>query len=197
MDWNDIRQRWREDVPPARLASIDELQRADARLATAVRRRDRIETVAAVVVALLFLVGCIVAAIQGLWIEMAFGLVVLAWAAWLPFAFRRARREVPAADPRMPPVAYLSRQRDAALVQARLLERVWLWYLTPPAVGIFGLTLAIEGITAGSVTYLASVLVLYGGLAWFNRHVARTRFRAHAEQLQGHIQRLGNDIDRL
>lgn len=197
MDWNDIRQRWREDVPPARLASIDELQRADARLATAVRRRDRIETVAAVVVALLFLVGCIAAAIQGLWIEMVFGLVVLAWAAWLPFAFRRARREVPAADACMPPVAYLSRQRDAALVQARLLERVWLWYLTPPAVGIFGLTLAIEGITAGSVTYLASVLVLYGGLAWFNRHVARTRFRAHAEQLQGHIQRLGNDIDRL
>jgi len=197
MDWNDIRQRWREDVPLARLASIDELQRADARLATAVRRRDRIETVAAVLVALLFLVGCIVAAIQGLWIELVFGLVVLAWAAWLPFAFRRARREVPAADPRMPPVAYLSRQRDAALVQARLLERVWLWYLTPPAVGIFGLTLAIEGITAGSVTYLASVLVLYGGLARFNRHVARTRFRAHAEQLQGHIQRLGNDIDRL
>src|SRR5690606_28986569 len=156
MDWNDIRQRWREDVPLARLASIDELQRADARLATAVRRRDRMETVAAVLVALLFLVGCIVAAIQGLWIELVFGLVVLAWAAWLPFAFRRARREVPAADPRMPPVAYLSRQRDAALVQARLLERVWLWYLTPPAVGIFGLTLAIEGITAGSVTYLAS-----------------------------------------
>lgn len=95
----------------------------------------------------------------------------------------------------MPQLLYLARQRDAALVQARLLERAWLWYLTPPAVGIFGLTLAMSGVTTRSMAYLACVVALYSGLACINRRVARTQFRAHADQLQGHIERLGNDID--
>jgi uncharacterized membrane protein len=195
MDWDDIRSRWREDVPHATIVPIEELRRTDGRLTRAVRRRDRIETVAAVLVAAFFSLGCVVAGMQGRWIAVAFGLVVVAWAVWLPFAFRRARREVPDADPRMPQLLYLTRQRDAALVQARLLERVWLWYLTPPAVGIFGLTLAMDGITVRSTAYLAGVLALYAGLAWVNRRVARTQFRAHADLLQAHIQRLGNDID--
>lgn len=195
MDWDDIRQRWREDVPDAPLTSIDELQRSDRKLERAVRRRDLIETAAAWLVAAIFSLGCVVAAVQGRWVLLFFGLIVAVWAMWVPFVFRRARREVPAADHHMPPLLYLSRQRDAALVQARLLERAWLWYLTPPAVGIIGLTLALDGVTTGSMVYLAGLLVLYGGLAWLNRHVARTRFRAHAEQVQSHIQRLHGDIE--
>ena len=195
MDWDDIRNRWREDAPQAPLVSLDVLQRADDSLVRAVRKRDRIETVVAVVVVVFFLVGAVGAAAQGLWLELFFRLVVVAWAAWLPFAFRRARNAVPTADPRMPQLEYLALQRDAALVQARLLERVWLWYLTPPAIGIFGLTLAMDGVTVRSLAYLGSVLALYAGLAWYNRRVARTKFRAHADRLQGHIQRLGNDID--
>src|SRR5690606_9208632 len=95
MDWDDIRNRWREDAPQAPLVSLDVLQRADDSLVRAVRKRDRIETVVAVVVVVFFLVGALGAAAQGLWLELFFRLVVVAWAAWLPFAFRRARNAVP------------------------------------------------------------------------------------------------------
>ena len=193
MDWDDIRNRWREDAPQAPLVSLDVLQRADDSLVRAVRKRDRIETVVAVVVVVFFLVGALGAAAQGLWLELFFRLVVVAWAAWLPFAFRRARNAVPTADPRMPQLEYLALQRDAALVQARLLERVWLWYLTPPAIGVTGIKLASDGVTAGSLTYLGGMVVLYAAIAWFNRRAARTRFRAHAAVLQQQIDALAGD----
>lgn len=195
MDWDDIRQRWREDVPDAPLTPIGALQQSDRKLAKAVRRRDLFETAAAWLVAAIFAVWCVVAAVQGRWLLLFFGLVVTLWAVWVPFVLRRARREVPAVDHRLPPRLYLSRQRDAALLQARLLERAWLWYLTPPAVGIIGLTLTLDGFTTGSMAYLAGLLAVYAGLAWLNRHVARTRFRAHAEALQSHIRRLEDDME--
>lgn len=193
MDWDSLRQQWRQDAPAASTSSIDELRSLDQALRKRVRRRDMGETAAAVVVAVFFAWSALDLAADAEWVALGFALLLVAWAVTVPLRLRRARREVPEEDPRQPLVENLGRQRDAALVQARMLERVWLWYLTPPAIGLFGMTLARSGPSAFALAYLAAVAVLYIGLAWINRRVARTQFRAHAERLQRQIDALGGE----
>ena len=117
----------------------------------------------------------------------------VAWAAVVPLRLRHARRQVPEEDPQLPLVENLGRQRDAALAQARMLEQVWLWYLGPPLIGIVGITLALRGPSMFALVYLSVVVVLYLGIAWYNRHAARTKFRAHAEELQRQIDALSGE----
>lgn len=193
MDWNSMRQRWLQDAPVATGVSIDELRAQDRKIRRQVRRRDLLETWAAVLVAVFFALAVVGLASRGQWVGSGFALLLMAWAALVPLRLRRARRQVPAEAPQLSLVDNLSRQRDAALAQARMLEQVWLWYLTPPMIGIFGLTLALRGPSTFSLVYLASVLVLYAVIAWINCRVARTKFRAHAERLQHQIDALAGE----
>ncbi|MEN1928644.1 hypothetical protein WCE37_06570 [Luteimonas sp. MJ250] len=190
MDWDKMRDAWRGDTPTVHLLPIDELQKRDQALWKKVRRRDLIETIAAVLVAVFFALITLAALIDGEWLQAGFALLITAWGVALPFRLRCSRRLAPEPDHDAPLLAYLQRQRDATLAQARMLEQVWLWYLTPPAIGLAGLTLARDGATAGTLRYLAVMLVLYAALAWINRRVARTQFRAHAETLQRQIDAL-------
>ncbi|MEN1941080.1 hypothetical protein WCE41_08170 [Luteimonas sp. MJ246] len=193
MDWDKMRNAWRSDTPTVHLLPMDELQKRGQTLWKKVRRRDLIETIAAVLVAVFFALITLAALVDGEWLQAGFALLITAWGVALPFRLRRARQLAPEPDHGVSLLAYLQRQRDATLAQARMLEQVWLWYLTPPAIGLTGLTLARDGATAGSLRYLAVMLVLYGALAWINRRVARTQFRAHAETLQRQIDGLTND----
>ena len=193
MDWDKLRVAWRDDAPAARLAAVDELRTLDRALWTTVRRRDLLESIAAVVVAGFFVLTALGSFAEGAWLAGAFALLILAWSLTVPFHMRRARRLAADTGHAAPLLDYLRRQRDAALAQARMLEQVWLWYLSPPAIGIAGLTLARDGITGRSLGYLGLVLLLYAGVAWLNRHTARTRFRAHADALQRQIDALSGD----
>lgn len=190
MDWDKLRHEWRREAPDLPMAAMDEVRTRDRRLWWKVRLRDRIETAVAVVVALFFGLVAVGDGARGDWVEAGFALLIAIWAAVLPFQLRRARRLAPEDDPTVPLIAFLRGQREAALAQARLLERVWLWYLLPPAVGIAGLTFAHDGFNRGSLHRLGITLLLYAGIAWLNRRTARTQFRSHAEALQHQIDAL-------
>lgn len=195
MDWDNMKQRWRHDAPAAPAASIDELQALDQAIRRRVRRRDLVETVAAVAVAVFFTLAAVGMASEGQWVAFGFSVLLVVWAVAVPLRLRQARRQVPEEDPQLPLVENFGRQRDAALAQARMLEQVWLWYLGPPLIGIVGITLALRGPSMFALVYLAVVVVLYLGIAWLNRRTARTKFRAHAERLQHQIDALkGEEI---
>lgn len=193
MDWDSMKQRWQHDAPAVPAASIDELQALDQAIRRRVRRRDLVETVAAVAVAVFFTLTALGMASRGEWAAVGFSVLLVAWAAVVPLRLRHARRQVPEEDPQLPLVENLGRQRDAALAQARMLEQVWLWYLGPPLIGIVGITLALRGPSMFALVYLSVVVVLYLGIAWYNRHAARTKFRAHAERVQRQIDALSGE----
>ena len=195
MDWDKLRNQWRETAPAAPLMAVDELRALDASLWKKVRRRDMVETAAAVIGAVFFGLTTVGTLVEREWLQAGFALLITAWAVWLPFRLRRARRSAAADGHDASMLEHLRRQRDAALVQARMLERIWLWYLAPPATGLVGLTLARDGYTRGALGYVAAVLLLCAGLAWLNRHTARTQFRAHANTLQRQIDALEGDAD--
>lgn len=190
MDWNEIRRQWQHDAPATTAVPVDKLQSLDRAIQKQVRRRDLIETLAAAVVAIFFTFVALGLAADAEWTALAFTVLLVMWALAVPLRLRHARRRMPAEEPQLALVETLGRNRDAALIQARMLERVWLWYLTPPAIGIFGLTLTLQGPSGFALAYLGVVTVLYFGIAWLNRHVARTKFRAHAAQLQRQIDAL-------
>lgn len=192
MDWDKMRQQWQEQTPaPAGdLVPVDVLQDRDRALWRKVRWRDLIETVAALVVAVFFALLALEAVVKGNWLAAGSALLIAAWAVFVPFHLHRARRLAPEAERGMPLLAYLQRQRDAMLAQARMLEQVWLWYLGPPAIGLVGLTLGTEGATPGALAYLCTVFVMYVGVGWLNRYTARTKFRAQAAMLQRQIDHL-------
>lgn len=193
MDWDSMKQQWRQDAPAAPAVSIQELQSLDGTLRKRVRRRDLVETVAAVAVAIFFTLTALGMAAEGEWVAFGSSVLLVAWAVVVPLRLRYARSRVPEADPQLPLVENLGRQRDAALAQARLLEQVWAWYLTPPMIGIVGVTMALRGPSVFALVYLAVVVVLYLGIAWLNRRTARTKFRAHAERLQHQIDALNGE----
>lgn len=193
MDWDSMKQQWRQDAPAAPAVSIQELQSLDGTLRKRVRRRDLVETVAAVAVAIFFSLTALGMAAEGEWVAFGSSVLLVAWAVVVPLRLRHARRSVPEADPQLPLVENLGRQRDAALAQARLLEQVWAWYLTPPMIGIVGVTMALRGPSVFALVYLAVVVVLYLGIAWLNRRTARTKFRAHAKRLQHQIDALNGE----
>lgn len=193
MDWNRMRQRWRQEDLPVPEVSIDELRTRESALRRHVRFRDLLETGAAVLVAVLFVLAAVGLGSRGQWLAAGFAVLLVAWAVVVPLRLRSARREAPDPAPGLPLVENLRRQRDAALAQARMLEQVWLWYLGPPMVGIFGMTLALRGLSMFALVYLAVVVLLYVGIAWFNRRAAKTKFRAHAERLQQQIDALATE----
>ncbi len=193
MDWDRIRTQWREATPSANLLSLHELRTRDGALWKTVRRRDLLETIAGVFVAIFFGAMTIVALSRGEWLQGGFALLVAGWGAELPFRMHRHRRLALEPGHGLDLRAFLERQRDAALVQARLLERVWLWYLAPPAIGLAGLTLARDGLTAGALRFIGVMLVLCVVLVWANRYAARTQFRAHADALERQLDALAGD----
>lgn len=193
MDWDRIHDAWKQQpVPPTQVA-IDTLRERDATLSRQVRTRDRVETIAAVVVAVWFALVALGEAATGAWLASASAAWLVAWAVYVPLRLHRARRQDPGSAAGLPLLQHLERQRARALAQARMLERAWLWYVAPVVVGLAGLTLATSGPTRGALAYLGGCLLLGIGVAWLNRHVARSRFRNHADALARQIAALTGD----
>lgn len=190
MDWDRIREQWQRQPADAGTIAIEVLRLRDDALARRVRLRDRIELVAAVVVAVAFTGIGLLAALEEAWLELVFAGWLVAWAISIPVWLHRGRAHLAEADPAAPLLQHLERRRQLAITQARMLERAWLWYVAPALVGLVGLTLAASGPTPGALVYLASSLALGAAIAWWNRHVARTRFRPHADALQAQIDTL-------
>lgn len=192
MDWDSIRQQWQAQAAGASepAPGVEQLRRESDRLQRTIRRRDRLETIAAVVVAVFFLLAAGGEFSRGGWVGGGFALLLVAWAVFVPFRLRRARQALPEPRPDLPLRLYLQRQREAALVQARMLERAWLWYVAPCMVGLLGLTFSVPGSGTGRLVYGAFVVALGILVAWINRRAARQVFRGHARALQQQIESL-------
>lgn len=190
MDWERIGRQWREQAPDGEPATLEALRERDRALWRKARRRDLVETLVALVVVVVFAVAAQRLLEVGNWLAGGSALLIVAWAAWLPFRLHRGRRLAVEPDPGMPLLAWLEHRRDALLAQARMLEQIWSWYLAPPAIGAGGLKLGIDGLNPDSLAYFGFVLVLYAVIGWLNRRAARTRFRARADELQARIDRL-------
>lgn len=191
MDWQQIRRRWQsggdEPKPGDVLAAV---QRRDLELRGQVERRDRLETAVAAVVAPAFAIAAWRAGAHGSWYVTSFCTLLTLWAAWVPVHLWRARRRLPTAHHDRPLVEYLREERLALVAQARMLERIWAWYLAPCAVGVIGLNVSIQGVTSGSMIYTVAVVAFFAVIARVNRHAARTRFRDLVAQIELQIAEL-------
>lgn len=195
MDWDSMKQQWQTRAPGVGPAtpSAEQLRRESDRLQRTVRRRDLRETIAAVVVGVFFLLLAGSGFSRGSWAGASFALLLVVWAGYVPFQLRRARRKLPDPRPDLPLRIFLQRQREAALAQARMLERAWLWYVAPCTVGLLGLTFSTPGEGAGRLLYGGFVIALGVLVAWINRRAARQVFRAQAHTLEQRIDSLDGD----
>lgn len=184
MDWQSIRQRWRQDeAPPVFEAAIAALRQRELELHAKVRRRDRLETLAALLVVPFFAVLAVRYGLRAQWLPCAFACLIALWAAYVPWRLWQARRRQPQRDPAQPLTSYLRAEREALLAQARMLEAVWLWYIAPCALGILGLVFSSGPATLGKWIYCAIVLAFCGFIGWANHYAARTQFRAQAADI--------------
>ncbi len=191
MDWNRIRTQWQATAADAAPEDVlRQVQARDAALRRQLKRRDLLETVVAIAIAPFFAGVAWWAADRGAWLPAFFAVAIVAWVLFVPLHLWRVRRALPDARPDLPLVDYLSAERTAMQAQARMLERIWFWYLGPCAFGIAGLTLSVRGPTPGALGYLAVVGALFALIAWANRHAARTQFGALADQIDEQISNL-------
>lgn len=183
MDWDRLREQWRREPATSAPSSLEAVQALDRKLRRQVHRRDRIETLAAMLGGGILLYVSIDAILDGNWPAFGFGLLLVAYAAWVPLVLRAARRKGPEPAVELPLRQRLLRQRDAALVQARLLERAWLWYVLPLVVGVIGLVVSLAGPSKFAWACTAGTLAFGVLLAWINRAGGR-HLRDHARELE-------------
>ena len=200
MDWNAMRHQWRqaESAAPALVDPdvIEGVRQREQKLRAAVKRRDRLESGVALVLAPIFGYMTMRAGLSAKWWPMLFCAWLTAWTLYVPWQLWRVRRRMPEARIDSALLDYLPRQRDAMLMQARMLERVWLWYLAPCAIGVIGLNFAAQGATTGNFVYAAIVLVFFGYLARLNRRAARTQFRDLAASIDRQLAHLDQENQR-
>jgi hypothetical protein len=200
MDWNAIRQHWQHATSPAP-ATVDpqlleDVRQREQRLRAAVKRRDRLESIIALVLAPVFGYATFRAGVAQKWWPMLFSAWLTAWTLYVPWHFWRVRRRMPAARTDVALVDYLRQQRDAMLAQARMLEAVWLWYLAPCAIGVIGLNFAAQGATVGNFIYAAIVLAFFAWLARLNRRAAQSQFRDLAASIDRQLAHLSEEDER-
>lgn len=196
MDWTRLQQQWQSGAATPMGEVLHEVQQRDRTLRAQLRRRDWLETGAALLVAPIFAIAGVFAATRQAWVIVFFCAFLTAWAAYVPWHLWQARRRLPEPQHDLALVDYLRQTRDAMLVQAQMLERIWVWYLAPCAFGVIGLSLATAGVTRGTLGYAAIVLAFCVFLAWLNRKVARIRFRAHADEIEQQLSHITTEIER-
>ena len=184
MSWKDLQVQWKHTAVTPLPASIvqDTLRRAQ-RLRRRVFLRDGIETVVALAM-MPVVFGWLRDAMHARLLLMeASAAFLLAWLFFVPWRLWRARRLLPRNDPGLPLQRYLERQKQAMLAQARMLEQVVWWYLTPCMLGLTGLTVGKHGLTRGVLIYLSIVLVLYVAIERLNKRTAEQYFRRRAADI--------------
>ena len=197
MDWKQIRQQWQtaSDAAGPDVAMV-ELQQRDRTLRAQLRRRDWLETGVALLVAPVFAVAAWFAGSRDAWWVMFFCVFLTLWCVFVPWRLWRARRNLPTPSHDLTLIDYLRQEHAAMIGQARMLERIWVWYLAPCAFGVIGLNVSAMGWTPGVLVYVAIVLAFCLAVARLNHLAARTRFRAHAESIEQQIVKLTTENER-
>lgn len=183
MTLDEYRDAWNAQDTGEELPGDEELVAVVQRQADAfdrtIRRRDRLETLVGVVVALFFGFEAVTATT---WLERAGAATVILAAAFIAWWLRRARTsDAPGAG--LPVADRIRAERDKVDAQIRLLESVLWWYLAPLGLGI---TLFILGQGAGATVTVGSltVVVIVCGIIWrLNQRAVRCELRPRRERL--------------
>jgi hypothetical protein len=188
MDWKQMQQRW-QDAPAEPLESdlLGPIKQRDQSLRAKVRRRDGLESLVALLMAPVFAYMAWRAGIAEQWLKCFFAGLLAAWAVYVPLHLWLTRRALPTLQPEQPLIKFLQQSHSAMVLQAQQLERAWIWYLGPCAVGVIGMSFAADGASIGAWIYAAIVIGFFAFLARLNTRAARTEFRDHADDIQRHI----------
>lgn len=152
-----------------------------------VRRRDLLETVAAVVVVAFF--GYEVATAPSL-LAKAGAAVVLAGAGLVVWRLRRARRSLGTDGACRPVADRLRIQRRKVDAQIELLESVLWWYVSPLAVGAVLFAVGLGGAPWATALALAVVAGVSVAVWRLNRRVVRSDLRPRRAELARRLRRL-------
>lgn len=172
MNWNDIQAQWKRTADPS--ASIEAAELVPARpIWRIIRRRDGLESVVGVLLALFF-AGISVLLFQAtLPLPALFALWLTLVCIYIPLRLRRARQMIPTPDPGQPVIEFLRAERAALVGQAQMLSSVWLWYWGPIAVGTIGFYVSVTGWNTRSLAYVAFVIAVCAGVEYLNRKAVR------------------------
>lgn len=176
---DDARQLWREQAVPAlQPLPADELATQSRQLRHKVGRRNRHETVAAVLVALVFLAY---AWIFPHWLTKLGALLTVAGSAVVVWQLRRRASALPL--PEALGASLLQFHRTELVRQRDALLSVWRWYVAPavPGLLLFLCGRQIENGRWQPWPFIITVLVM-AGVVWINRRAA--------QQLQREIEAL-------
>jgi hypothetical protein len=186
MDFDRLSEVWRRsggEAPPGlnekELAVIKERALAFDRT---IRRRDALESAAAVVAIPGFLVMGY--ATPSTLSRLGAAIIVL-FCVFVIYWLRRARRPKPALD--QPLGVFLAQELDRVRAQIRLLRSVYWWYFAPPCVGLFLLTIGASGPRSYKVAYLAFVALMCGFLGWGNRRAAERELVPQERDLEAQL----------
>lgn len=193
MQWDQLQKQWQQrNDCNAPTPAMQALLQSDQSLQARVRRRDRIESLAAVVVLVWFAIASVESGLEQAWLSSLAEAGIAVWAAWVPMRLRQARHAASELPADLPIRDRLQRLRDIALVQARMLQRAWLWYVLPPTACLTVLTLDERGPAPDALVYLALVYAFGGFVAWLNHRTALRQFHRHALDLQAMIAALAD-----
>jgi len=189
MEWDRMRNAWqaRADRPGEGRLPLP----SDARwLRRTIRRRDLLETVVAVAMALIFTAmvwplwsaGLVASALFSAWLAASCILIVL--------RLRRARALFPARDGDLSLSEFLARERRALEHQRRLLASVRWWYVGPIVFGVVGFFMGFRGLHWHSAAYAAIVLTVGFLIERANRMAVRESIEPAIAALEEQIRQL-------
>lgn len=185
MTLDEYRKAWQEQEVPDRGAPDEEellawVQEKSEAFERKIRRRDLLETLAAVVVA-----GCFAyeAATSATWMARVGAAIVVLSSGFIAWWLRRARKAGPTRAADRSVADRLRAERERVEIQIRLLRSVLWWYLGPLAVGVVLFVLGLPSGPVATVVTLTIVASLCGVIWWLNRREVRRYLRPRRDEL--------------
>lgn len=181
-DFESLRRAWRIEAPDASTAPAEAVERVRDRalaLSRTMRRRDRLETVVAL---LLFPFFSWIAVAEPSPISTAGAVVVAAWCILMPLRLRHARGR--ASDPGQPVRDFLQAELEHTRSQRRLLGSVAWWYVAPVTVGVILIVAGGDASPAFKMGYSGLVLLLGLVVLILNRRAAQHTLQPMIDNLE-------------
>lgn len=191
MNLDDMRREWQsettlESSPMSETEMLELVKHRSSAFDRTIARRDRRETIAAIVVMILFLPLLA----TGPWLARA-GVLVVLGAFALIFAKLGAARRLEASERLDLSLAELLESERAKVEgQIRLLESVVSWYIIPPAVGAMLIVIGLEGLSWFTAGYAVFALAISLWVYRLNQRAVHRELRPRRSELERLIHEL-------
>ncbi|NBB92773.1 MAG: hypothetical protein GVY32_06365 [Gammaproteobacteria bacterium] len=192
MDWDNMRAEWQSRPEPGRGGDLP-LPREARQLWRTIRRRDFVETLVALGLALFFSVSAWLLWMGELGISALFSVWLVVACVVIAIRLRNARRLFPERASDLPLLVFLREERRALDRQRRLLGTVLWWYVGPIVIGVLGFFVGIRGLHWHSLVYTAVVLLAGFAVERANRLAVSNRIEPALGALDEQIRQLEED----